>query len=337
MKKRRYPVWVVIGLISLAGGIYFFKQPAASVIFRSRTVHDWAVELTYGTDQKQRDAAASALQRLGSNAVPSLVAMLNAEPAFYQPVLVEFALRLPDKQQDAMLRSVRLVDAGGLRLSAARALAALGPEARAAIPDLSGVINDTDSRVGFAAMRALGKIGPAALPVLTNVLGSPDPELRRHAALALGVMGTNAASVAPLLVGRLNDESDLVALAASQTLRHFQRLGVTSLPSLNYSVTTARQIAFKEETETRRGILPALYDFAWQQRDPQVVPVLTARLSDPDAVLRQWAAHALGKMGSRGSNAVPLLTSLLADEEHTVRVAATNALNEINRALELGA
>jgi HEAT repeat protein len=331
VSKRCHLAWIAVGLIGLVSGIFVFAPSGALDIFRGKTPRDWAVELSYGTDQKQRDDAALALQRLGSNAVPALVAMFGAEPAFYQPVLVKFAFRLPEKQQDALLRSVKLVDAAGLRLSAARALAALGSEARTAIPDLSGMIYDSDSRVSFAAMRALGKIGPDALPILTNTLHDPDPELRRQAALALGVMGTNAADTVSLLARRLNDPSDLVAAAASQTLRHFRQLGV---PSLNYSTTTAQQIALREQTEMRRGILPALYDFAWQQRDPQVVPVLTAHLNDPDAALRQWAAHALGKMGSCSSNTVPLLTSLLSDREQSVRVAATNALIEIRRALD---
>ena len=73
--------------------------------------------------------------------MPALVEMLRAKSPFYQPLLAKLAFLLPAKPQDAVMRSAWLVDGAGLRLGATRALASLGPAARAAIPELTAAIH----------------------------------------------------------------------------------------------------------------------------------------------------------------------------------------------------
>lgn len=335
MIKCRQSAWMVTGLICLAVGSFALLSPDSVTGFLARTPRELAVQLTFGADQNQRDAAAVALKELGGNSVPELVEMLQAETPAHQPWLVGLALLLPEKPQDNLFRSRWLVDAAGLRLSATRALSIIGRDAHAAVPGLAAVTHDPDARVSLAALRALGKIGGDAFPVLTNALTSTDPDVRRQAAYALRFMDKDAASAAPLLAARLKDSSDVVAMAASQTLRHLRAIGA-AVPPPDPRVITARELAQEDFEQTRREILPALHDFAWQQRDPNVLPVLTATLGDPDAVLRQWAAHALGKMGACGVTAMSTLTTLLGDHEMPVRAAATNAINEIQRALQVG-
>ena len=56
------------------------------------------------------------------------------------------------------------------------------------------------------------------------------------------------------------------------------------------------------------------------------MPNLIAALSDEDDFVREWAAHALGAIGSSAADAVPALTEALLDEEPCVRQAACEAL-----------
>ena len=60
-----------------------------------------------------------------------------------------------------------------IRLIAAFALGRIGPEARAAIPDLIAALSGPDSRVRGEAARALGLMGPdarAAIPELIRLI-----------------------------------------------------------------------------------------------------------------------------------------------------------------------
>src|SRR5262245_15283842 len=71
------------------------------------------------------------------------------------------------------------------RLSAARALAALGPGAQKALPTLRKLFDDTDAAVREAAAVAVGRTGPAALPELAAALRHDDRHVRRQAVWAL--------------------------------------------------------------------------------------------------------------------------------------------------------
>ena len=62
---------------------------------------------------------------------------------------------------------------GPIRLIAAFALGRIGPEARAAIPDLIAALSGPDSRVRCEAARALGLIGPEAAPRSPSSSGWP--------------------------------------------------------------------------------------------------------------------------------------------------------------------
>ncbi len=75
-----------------------------------------------------------------------------------------------------------------VRVSAARALEGIGPEAKAAVPALSEALKDEDSGVRRAAVGALGRLGPeakAAVRALIEALKDEDANVRRNAAIAL--------------------------------------------------------------------------------------------------------------------------------------------------------
>lgn len=95
----------------------------------------------------EQEVASAALARIGAPAVPSLIQGL--------------------RHQDPYVRE-----------QAALVLAKIGPEARAAVGELTAALDDEDSRVRKAASRALGQIGPAAgeaVPALMRSLMQPAP------------------------------------------------------------------------------------------------------------------------------------------------------------------
>ena len=95
---------------------------------------------------------------------------------------------------------------GPIRLIAAFALGRIGPEARAAIPDLIAALSGPDSRVRGEAARALGLIGPearAAVPALIRlVTRGTVAEVAERAAEALGRLGSVAV---PAVIEMLHD------------------------------------------------------------------------------------------------------------------------------------
>lgn len=89
----------------------------------------------------EQEAAADALGRIGSAAVPDLIlALENHDPA--------------------------------VRLKATHVLGRMGPDAAAAVPSLIRLLNDADPDVRKAATRTLGQIGPAAKDAVPSLMKS---------------------------------------------------------------------------------------------------------------------------------------------------------------------
>jgi len=168
------------------------------------------VELFKDKNAKVRRAAERGLLEIGpeaETAIPALVELLkdgDAEELLASEVLAKIGpaavLAVTKSLQDNDRR---------VRNSAERALCRIawriGPEAKTAVPALTELLKDTDSR--RTAAEALGRIGPeakAAVPALTELLKDTDAAVQLHAALALLVIGPeNSAAVVPLLAESL--------------------------------------------------------------------------------------------------------------------------------------
>jgi hypothetical protein len=94
----------------------------------------------------ERETAIDALRRIGPQALPNLVELLHG----------------PDPIE---------------RELSARAIALMGPEAKAAVPDLVAALSDSDPDVRKNVMRAIGQMGPdaaSAIPVLVQEVHRPS-------------------------------------------------------------------------------------------------------------------------------------------------------------------
>jgi len=190
-----------------------------------------------------------------------------------------------------------------LRVAAARALGSIGsPAADPAVPSLVGMLGVCfpESIASFdAAAGALARLG-AGQEQLIAAATNCGPEVRRRALHAIGLFG-DSASVEMIevlvstfhLYGRLDSETAVFAVG---------RIGLPALESLTPLLESKAPYALL--AAGRLGPSAA----------PTAVPLLIAALEDSSPLAKQFAARALGQLGSEASDAVPHLLALLADE-----------------------
>jgi HEAT repeat protein len=222
--------------------------------------------------------------------------------AFHLPAITPAVV--PDligglKSRNARVRSV-----------AAWILGELGADARAAVPELLGVLNEPvapeveptwspryNLDPASAAARALGKIVPESaeqknvIASLMEVVRNGPVSRRGWAAEALGEFGSAAAVAVPLLIkllsdGAVDDKLERASLAASA-------LG---------------KIAPESPTAD------------------QAVAALLPALDSTSTSVRFWALEALGQFGAKAAAATPKIRALHNDRDVQVKRAASKAL-----------
>jgi HEAT repeat protein len=139
-----------------------------------------------------------------------------------------------------------------------------------------------------------------------------------RAVSALAAMGLPAV---PALIEATGDDHPGVRRGAIAALH---QIGPATVPFL---VKALRHDKWSVREAAARG----LYGLAPQAR--QAIPALCEALRDADALVRQWAAAALGKVaytfGPVLKVAVPGLTDLLGDDDSGVREWAARALGSV--------
>ncbi|MGB8852586.1 MAG: HEAT repeat domain-containing protein [Pirellulales bacterium] len=202
-------------------------------------------------------------------------------------------VRLKDVAVDAVRAT--LADAG-TRLKALEVLAAIGPAAKAAVPEITTLLTDADPLVRSEAAVALASVGPeaaVAVPALEKLLGDDAPADARYAtAYALGRIGAAAKPAVPRLLELSKSSDEILATVASWA-------------------------ALKIEPQDG-----ALVEAA--------IPLLRKALRGQNEMARLEAAVALGDIGPAASSAIPIL-ELVSEEDSSrqVRAAATEALAKV--------
>jgi len=182
-----------------------------------------------------------------------------------------------------------------VRYWAVEAIRRLGPAGRDAIPSLVLVLSDDTRRVQLAARAALEAIGPESAEALVPALRARDAWLRANAAEALGALGVARGPVVAGLATLLGDDSLWVRASAAWALG---RLG-----------SGARK-AGKPLTAALREEL---------RRDPSLTsPAGRSRVTT--------LTYALGRIGPEAAPAIPLLVSVLFDGDDSLRLMAGEAL-----------
>ncbi len=242
------------------------------------------------------DAAAHALGKIGTPAIPALLDALHV----YDWEVRSGAARALGMIGDPIAIPALMDDLhdndSDVRSNAARVLGKIGDPAIPAL--LDALHDDANWTVRSGAARALGMIGdPASIPALLDALHVYDWEVRSEAADALGKIGDPAI---PALLDALHDANWTVRSGAARALGMIG--DPASIPALLDGLHDA-------DSQVRSTVALALRAFA----DPSAVPALMDALRDAAWWVRRNAAEALGKIGD--PSAVPCLIERLADTE----------------------
>lgn len=224
-----------------------------------------------------------------------------------------------------------------IRYSAAQFLYRLGPEGRAAIPDLLRLLREPldpkleplqvqaieaseDRDPASVAASSLGSIGPGSdqagqvISALTEAARSGPLIRRTRVVYALGEFGPTAIEAVPVLIGILEDP------AARKFIQEEEKAARESGKRKNDSAY------IHGEAEAARAlgkIAPAT-----PQAD-RAVAALQPVLDSAAAFSRIAAAEALGRFGTSAAAAVPKLRAMKDDRDASVRKAAARALGLI--------
>ena len=267
----------LLGAMLLGLGLWFlFSEPRA----RGRTLDELLEEgLAQGTIGHGENSAEVniAIREIGSKAIPILLEKLRATDPVWKRELAEM-LR---KQS---LDWFKFRWAPEAQCEALYGFAALGTNARTAIPPLEKMFWDTNTT--WVAGHALARIGEAALPILRAGLPNADHSIRLSAFEATEV--SPALRVATLAdMGRMrNDPDEEMASGAVRRLMEYAtreeatRLAIEALESNRLLVKIGTLIRLKNANiETNK-----------------VVPILVHLLEDLDSSFRFDVARVLTEL-----------------------------------------
>lgn len=343
--------WIIGGVL-LAAVLVAWAIQISSV--RTEPTHDgrplshWLEDLR-AENPVVRTNGAVAIRKIGTNALPHLIQLIETPDSSLSP-LKQKANDLLWRQSWIQFRFRRPYER---RSDGLRGLAALGPEAKAAIPNVAKLL-DQESHSSFAAY-VLHLIGSEAVPSLQTALTNKSEATRRHAAGALGL--SRSESAVPDLLQMLKAPEFLEKNAAVRALSRFPGQADLIVPAfmdcLDNSDSTFRSNAARALLEFGDNAWPAIPKLLRLVENPDhhvcttaagvlmkldlpgTLVALTNNLASADVVVRRSTAWSLMVFKSAGRPAVPALVKCLQDPDGTVRLNAAVALREIGEEPDL--
>lgn len=200
--------------------------------------------------------------------------------------------------------------------------AALQQLARERFGEILQGLDSRDASVREAAAFALGfSRHRAALDPLAAATASPDPALRAFAIAALGMLGFRDAPMEPFRK-LLRDDVWQVRLAALFGLRHLGSCNTAVLEAVHDRLADP-VMGIRNEAVLALGRIGGT---------AALEMILGRPLQDPEALVRQNAARALGALRKPAERIVPALKRMVNDEDPSVVRAAEAALQAVEGA-----
>lgn len=197
----------------------------------SRPLNAWLRDLS-ARESYRRNRAEAAVRQLGAGVVPVLLARLESTRTNEQAQAILGFAALGDRAKPALPQLAKLLHHEATALSAARAVAAIGPPG---VPLLTNALAGPIRSVRIACARALGRLRADARPVvpaLVGVLDDNDERLRCFAARSLGHLAAEPVQAVPALIARLEDPNADVRQSAAHSLGLFHGRASVAVPAL---------------------------------------------------------------------------------------------------------
>ncbi len=153
--------------------------------------------------------------------------------------------------------------AAALRGEAVKTLAAYGPAARCALPDLIELAHDSDSPTRAAVAAAVGVVAvdaPEVVPALAEQQHDPHRAVVSQSAASLARLGDRAAEAVPALLGALRSAMIRCDHSLMDTLTH-------TLFTLDSDPTDRVMEYFADDVDLREQTVHLIVDSLQQQRE----------------------------------------------------------------------
>ena len=278
ISKFKAAVLVLAGLLVLGLALEIHAACSQEPVAQGKRLGLWLKDLPFGQPGEKRQRAQEAVQEMGTNALPALLAMLSSKD-------LPFKLKLIELLSKQSLFKLHFDTAYDRRLLAHYGLEVLGATAKPAFPALTELLNHSDMPGQTAD--TLARIGGAdALPPLTQALTHKDKRVRYGVVLALGRLGTQADKAVPLLLSVLTDKDPGMRMSAALALGEIEKEPAVVVPALIGALGDA-------DSNVRRGAAAGLRGYSDWAEAGAAVPALVRLLEDPNPGVRSYAQGTL--------------------------------------------
>jgi len=237
--RSRKVFFIAVLALAVLGGIVWLCLPGEPR-YQGKSLTYWLRSLDGsplafgGLEMEPNHPAALAFRHMGSKAVPLLIRELRArDPAWKRKVasVLDGNSFLGMDFTPARVRHHRAI----------QACYALGPVAKAAVPDLLQLLGE--GRVSFSLRSfTLAAMGSEALPSLIGGLTNRQSEVRLYAAMALRNVSYDVEPAVPALVVCLGDRQDYrVRCEAAMTLAHIRKKPEVVVPALTQNLSDTNE------------------------------------------------------------------------------------------------
>jgi HEAT repeat protein len=227
--------------------------PRQEPVYQGKPLSAWLVGYDDGVwGSTQRKKADEAVLHLGTNAIPTLLRLLQADDSTFKMRLVRCAEQLRFFKIDYKPAHVR-------RREAFSGLNVLGAEAKSAVPvlvDLYESPNDADRNAIAIALAGIGPEAKPAVPSLLRALDDPDLNVRRTAAAALGRIGAEPEAVVPKLINCLSNQDTYFKQDLCYALEGFGPEAKSAVPALLELLEHPNQSVRKDAARALKQINP---------------------------------------------------------------------------------
>jgi len=184
--------------LALMGGIAWLLVTSLEVqpVYQGKRLDTWLTEL----DKEMPNAnitwtngpAATAIQTMGTNAIPHLRSLLRAKDSRLKSAVIAFTSKHPGL-------GIHITPADVLRRRAASAAFCLGPPGSPLMPDIMGMFRSTNYDVAFTATMTIERLGYCNPDTITEVLAAlseppnKSPSFHERAAETFLILSENMA------------------------------------------------------------------------------------------------------------------------------------------------